>query len=173
MARESRARNERQMNFPSLMALAATFDLLPPARSLNDVTEVIRLAVAPVFLLTAIGTILSVLSARLGRIIDRARVLSDRLQGMDARAQQAARAEMRVLHRRRRLINVAITFGTVSALLVCLLIAGAFIAVYFSFDASLLISALFVLSLGSLVVALLFFLREILLAVRSTPIDPH
>jgi hypothetical protein len=165
MARESR--------YQSHILLVASLDLMPPARSLNDVTEVIRLAVAPVFLLTAIGTILSVLSARPGRIIDRARVLADRLQGMDSRTQHGARAEMRVLHRRRRLINVAITFGTVAALLVCLLIAGAFIAVYFSFDASLLISALFVLSLGSLVVALLFFLREILLAVRSTPIDPQ
>ena len=146
---------------------------MPPSHPLNDVAEVIRLAVAPVFLLTAMGTILSVLSARLGRIIDRARVLGDRLPGLDTRGQQSARAELRLLHRRRRLINLAITLGTIAALLVCLLIAAAFVAAYVAVDASLLVSALFVLSMASLVGALLFFLREILLAVLSTPIDPH
>jgi hypothetical protein len=146
---------------------------MPPPHALNDVAEVIRLAVAPVFLLTSIGTILAVLSARLGRIIDRARILGDRLPAMDAHAQQGARAELRLLRRRRHLVNLAITFGTIAALLVCLLIAAAFLAAFISLDASLFVSGLFVLSMASLVGALLFFLREILLAVASTPIDPH
>jgi hypothetical protein len=39
------------------------------------VAHAIQLAVAPVFLLSGIGAILAVMTNRLGRIIDRARVL--------------------------------------------------------------------------------------------------
>jgi Protein of unknown function (DUF2721) len=44
-----------------------------PADHLQDITHTIQLAVAPVFLLTALGTTLGVLASRLGRIVDRAR----------------------------------------------------------------------------------------------------
>jgi hypothetical protein len=157
----------------SAPALTGYIRPMSPSQPLTDVAYVIQLAVAPVFLLTSVGTILAVLSSRLGRIIDRARVLGDRLPGLDARGQQAARAELRLLYRRRRLVNMAITCGTVTALLVCLLIAAAFLAAIVSFDASLLVSTLFVLSMAGFIGALLFFLREVLLAVSSTPIDPH
>ena len=45
---------------------------------LTTVAHTIQLSVAPVFLLTALGTFLAVLSTRLGRIVDRARVLGER-----------------------------------------------------------------------------------------------
>ena len=38
-----------------------------------DVTRLVQLAIAPVFLLTAVGTIIGVLSNRLGRVVDRSR----------------------------------------------------------------------------------------------------
>src|ERR671930_1786951 len=135
---------------------------MPPSHPLAEVSHVIQLAVAPVFLLTSIGTLLNVLSARLARVIDRTRVLGDRLSGFDAARQQEARAELQLLHRRRRLVNMAITFGTVSALFVCLLIALAFIASMLGVDASLLVASFFVLSMASLIAALLCFLWEIL-----------
>ena len=45
------------------------------------VAPAIELAVAPVFLLTGIGAILAVMTNRLGRVIDRARVLAEKLRG--------------------------------------------------------------------------------------------
>ena len=46
---------------------------------ITDITHVIQLAVAPVFLLTAIGTLITALNNRLGRVIDRRRVLQGAL----------------------------------------------------------------------------------------------
>ena len=43
------------------------------------IAAVIQLAVAPVFLLAAIAGLLGVMSTRLGRIIDRARVIERRI----------------------------------------------------------------------------------------------
>ncbi len=45
----------------------------------ESIAHTIQLSIAPVFLLTALGTFMAVLSTRLGRIVDRARILGDRL----------------------------------------------------------------------------------------------
>ena len=46
---------------------------------IGDIGHIIQLAIAPVFLLTGVCTNLMVLTNRLARIIDRSRVLEDRL----------------------------------------------------------------------------------------------
>ena len=50
--------------------------LLNNPSDIRDISEAIHDAVAPVFLLTGIGSILGVLVNRLGRSIDRARVIN-------------------------------------------------------------------------------------------------
>ena len=100
---------------------------MTPESHFSDIARTIQLAVAPVFLLSALGTILGVLTTRLGRIVDRSRVLADRLGGLPEAAQGPIREEMELLAVRRRIVNLAITSGTVAALLVCLLIASAFV----------------------------------------------
>jgi hypothetical protein len=137
--------------------------------ALRDVAHVIQLAIAPVFLLTALGTFLSVLSSRLARIVDRARVLHDRLARREEPREPVER-ELATLRRRRRLVNLAISFGVTAALLVCVLIATAFIAAVAAVHVSVLIAGLFVLALAAFVVALICFLREVLLAVASLDI---
>jgi hypothetical protein len=138
---------------------------------LSDVAHVIQLSVAPVFLLTAVGTILAVLSTRLGRIVDRARVLGDRLASLPPADAAAFRGELHLLARRRRLVNLAITSGVCAALFVCILISAAFVGSILAFNASVLLALLFVAAMVAFVTTLLVFLREILLAVASTRID--
>ncbi|HEX2678834.1 MAG TPA: DUF2721 domain-containing protein [Polyangiales bacterium] len=133
----------------------------------TDITHTIQLAIAPVFLLTALGTMLGVFSTRLGRIVDRARVLADRLPGASDELRSAIQEEIATLDRRRHLVNKAITFATAAALLVCVLIAVAFIGSILRIDSARMIAALFIAVMAAFISALLFFLREILLAVRS------
>jgi hypothetical protein len=144
-----------------------------PASHGTDVARVIQLAVAPVFLLTAIGTILSVLSGRLARIVDRARVLVGLLVTLPQGKQAAAREELDILVRRRTLVNLAITSGTTSALLVCVLIAAAFVGYLVGADFSIALAVLFIGAMAAFVIALLLFLREILIAVGSLGIEVH
>lgn len=136
-------------------------------QTIYDISHVIQLSVAPVFLLTSIGTILGVLSMRLARIVDRARALNDLLEtALEARA-EAIRREMHTLARRRRLINLAITCGTTAALLVCVSIATVFLGAVMKAGVAGVVASLFILAMAAFVAALVFFLREILLAVRS------
>ena len=130
-----------------------------------DVTRLIQLAVAPVFLLTAVGTIIGVLSNRLGRVVDRSRALEDRLRQLAPEGQKAAREELNILARRVRLVYASITLAVICALFVGLLIAVAFADAFVTIDLSKFIGLLFIGAMVAFILALMVFLREIYLAV--------
>ena len=93
-----------------------------------DIAHVIQLAIAPVFLLSSLGTVLSVLTTRLGRIVDRTRTLLERREkGLAEDRLPRLEEEVTMLVRRRALVNLAIGSATLASLLVCLLIAVAFL----------------------------------------------
>jgi hypothetical protein len=135
-----------------------------------DIARVIQLAVAPVFLLTAIGTILSALNNRLGRIVDRRRVLLDRLRkpaAEDAAAAGDDVEELSLLARRIRLIYHAIMMAVLCALFICLLVAAAFLGVFVTLDLARVVGLLFILAMFALIASLAMLLREIFLAVKG------
>ncbi|MBI3297591.1 MAG: DUF2721 domain-containing protein [Elusimicrobia bacterium] len=119
-------------------------------------------------MLTAIGTMINAVNARLGRAVDRRRRLEERLFGLPEAEADKARAEIEQIGRRIHLVYLSILSAVASALFICLLIAGAFFGAFLAADLSRLVAVLFVLGVLSLVLSLLFFLREIFLAV-STP----
>jgi len=138
-----------------------------------DVTRLIQLAVAPVFLLTAVGTIIGVLSNRLGRVVDRSRTLEERLRQLQPEGQKAARAELNLLSRRVRLVYGSIVLSVICALFVGLLIAVAFVDAFIAIDMSKFIGLLFIAAMIAFISSLLVFLREIFLAVSSARNQMH
>ena len=135
--------------------------------ALTDIGHVIQLAIAPVFMLTAIGTVLNVLAGRLGRSVDRRRVLVAALPGLEPAIADVARAEVDFEIRRIRLIYLAISMSVTSALFVCLLIALAFVDAFVEADFAKLVAALFVLAMVALIASLTIFLREIFISIDS------
>jgi len=134
---------------------------------LTNISHVIQLAVAPVFLLTAIATLISALNTRLGRIVDRRRVVQERLPTQESDAAEAAQWEIGMLVRRSRLVYHAIFCAVLSALLVCLVVAGAFLGALLGVDIARSVAALFIAAMLAMIAALSLFLREVFLAVRS------
>lgn len=134
---------------------------------LTNISHVIQLAVAPVFLLTAIATLISALNTRLGRIVDRRRVVQERLPTQASDAAAAAQWEIGMLVRRSRLVYHAIFCAVLSALLVCLVVAGAFLGALLGVDLARSVAALFIAAMLAMIAALSLFLREVFLAVRS------
>lgn len=135
----------------------------------TDITRVIQLAVAPVFLLTAIGTILSALNNRLGRIVDRRRVVEERARRMQADGAQPAAEdleELELLARRIGLIYHAIVMAIAGGLFICLLVASAFVGVFVAMDIARLIGTLFILAMVALIASLWLLLREVFIAVK-------
>lgn len=135
--------------------------------NISPIAHVIQWSVAPVFLLSGIGAILAVMTSRLGRIIDRARVLEERLERAPADRAATIEADLVALTQRARLIGPAITMCTATALLVCLVIAVLFLSAFLRFDASVPVALLFIASMLAFFFGLLWFLREIFVATRS------
>lgn len=140
---------------------------------LPEIAGVIQLAVAPVFLLTAIGTVIGALNMRLGRAVDRRRQLETMMPALPDGEAPGARDELHTIARRIRFVYLAILFAVVSALFVCLLIAFAFFGAFVRTDLSTTIAGLFVLAMLALTVCLLLFLREIFLAVSAPRYVPR
>ncbi|HEY6930762.1 MAG TPA: DUF2721 domain-containing protein [Thermoanaerobaculia bacterium] len=132
---------------------------------LTAVARVIQLAVAPVFLLSAIGAMLAVLTNRLGRVIDSARALEARLT-RDPSPEGSIQSRLLVLSRRAKLTSRSIALCTITALLVCTVIVVLFLGAFLHFDASHIVALLFVAAMVTFFAGLLTFLREIFLATR-------
>jgi len=144
---------------------------LQASSGITDIAHGIQLAVAPVFLLSGVGVILTVLTNRLARIIDRARALEGGLPGI-AVPTEAIHAELRTLSRRAALVHRAITLSTACALLICLVIVTLFTGILVVRDLSALIALIFIAGLCAFIGALICFLLEIRTATASLRFGP-
>jgi len=143
------------------------------SHTIGAVAHVIQLAVAPVFLLTAIGTLLTVMTNRLGRIIDGARSLEARLESAPPESLASHHSKLATLSQRAKLISRAIALSTTTALLVCAVIAILFLGDFLQFNITIPVALLFITAMLLLVLALLSFLREIFIATGNLRIGPH
>ena len=135
--------------------------------NISDLSHVIQLAVAPVFLLTAIATLITALNNRLGRIVDRRRVVLNTRPHMSTEETAQAEIELGVLSRRAKLIYFSILGAVIAALLICLVVAGAFLGALVSVDLAQMVAVFFILAMFVLIACLGLFLREVFLAVST------
>jgi CBS domain containing-hemolysin-like protein len=132
-----------------------------------DIAHAIQLALAPVFLLSGIAAFLGVLTSRLARVVDRARTIERELRQATAADPDYARAQLRVMARRSRYMNVAITLATVSGLLIALVVALLFSSTFAPLNLAAYVAVMFVVSMLSLVGAFLSFLLEVRIAIAT------
>jgi CBS domain containing-hemolysin-like protein len=131
-----------------------------------DVAHVIQSALAPVFLISGVGVMLGVLTNRLARIVDRARLWEAEAEKQAHRAADFDQ-RLKVLARRARYISSAITMCAVSALLTALVVVGLFANAFLAVNLAGVIALLFVAAMMALTVAFLVFLIEVRIATAS------
>ncbi|WP_319237543.1 DUF2721 domain-containing protein [uncultured Propionivibrio sp.] len=131
----------------------------------NDISHVIQLSVAPVFLLTSIATMINAMNTRLGRIVDRRRKVLEQRRGENSAVDEECDLELRTLSQRAHLSYLGIFFAVLSALLICLVMIGAFLGALISVDLSKGVAIVFILALCAVIGALGLFLREVYLGV--------
>lgn len=127
---------------------------------IHDVSTAIRDAVAPVFLLTGIGSILGVLVNRLSRAIDRARTLNT----LSAEQRKSFLDELDLIALRTSWMRWSVGLFIFAGLCVALAIAAIFIGVAIGIHLSGFVLITFITAMFSLIFGLLCFLREIILA---------
>jgi hypothetical protein len=133
----------------------------------SSITHGIQLAVAPVFLLTAVSGMIAAVAGRLARIIDRARLVEERAR-VATEQETWARAvlELEQLRRRGRLANGCIALLTCCAFLIGLTIIVLFLGETAALQISVWAVGSFLAGVGCFMAALLCFLAETYLATR-------
>ncbi len=124
------------------------------------IAQTIQLALAPVFVLVAIGSIMNILTTRLGRVVDRARDLQ-RLHGETSGMEHdMVVREMRMIDRRIALTGWAMALLVMSGLVIGLTVALLFLEEMAGVDWQLFAAGTFLVAIALLMIALLLFLRE-------------
>jgi hypothetical protein len=138
-----------------------------------DIAHLIQVALTPIFLISAIGVTLNVLTSRLARIVDRARGMEGRLLDSEPVGKAAIvdarelHRQLKVLARRARHINAAITLITISALCIALVVVMLFVNAFLRWDLTAFIAIMFILSMLALCASLFAFLIEVRIATTA------
>jgi len=131
------------------------------------------LAIAPVFLLTAVASLIGAVATRLARIIDRARVLEERLEAQTIKNVEPAYLELDRLKLRGRLVNWAMALLTVCSVLIGVTVMALFLGETTALHTLGMVPASFLSGVLCFVLALSSFLAETFLATRVLQFGKH
>ncbi len=144
------------------------------ATALNPevVTHGIQLALAPVFLLTAVAGMITAVSHRLARVIDRARKLEEQVRvSQDDDFIVRAIKELSELRLRGRIVNASIALLTLCAFLIGITVIVLFIGETTRFESTRVPLLSFMGGVGCFLLALLCFLADTFIATRLLNFD--
>ena len=135
------------------------------------IAQTIQLALAPVFVLVAMGNIMNILSTRLARVVDRGRQLQKQHLETEGSEHDRIVREIRTLDRRIALITRSITLLVLSGLTIGFCVALLFVEELFDVNLQQVAGAAFFLAIVLLMGALWLFLREIRIAAGAIRIS--
>ena len=133
-----------------------------------SISQIMQSAVTPVFLLAGIGALLSVMTGRLGRITDRLRYLQIFICKVDSDDKEILLSNRKRLISRTKFINTSIFFCALSGLIVCIVIGSLFVGGIYQILLDGFISVAFIFCMMCLILALIFFIFEILFATKTS-----
>lgn len=131
------------------------------------IAHTIQLALAPVFVLVAIGNIMSILSVRLGRTVDRARKLQELHSATIGDEHDRVVAEIRNVDRRIALTTRAIRYLVIAGLAIGMTVAILFVEELLGYQLEKVAAGFFLVAVALMMWGLTLFLREIQIAAAS------
>jgi hypothetical protein len=129
--------------------------------SVVELIPVLQTAIGPMILVSGVGLLLLAMTNRLGRTIDRSRILAGKLDDPALDSRKHISSQLAVLWQRARLIRLAITLASMSALLAALLIILIFTTALLCLECAWLIGTLFVFCMAFLIASLVVFIKDI------------
>ena len=138
--------------------------------SVNTVADIVRIAVAPVFLLSGIASFVNVCTSRLARIVDRSRDIEPKLLASRGNEHERWLGELHVLDRRMRLVSWAISLSVLSAVLICAVVVLLFSASLSRLHVATAIALLFIGSMIAIGAGFAIFLVETRVGSRAVRI---
>lgn len=143
------------------------------ALTTNSLLPVIQLAITPVILISGMGGLMLSLTGRMGRIVDRTRILAGQVRQATGEEQRHLEEQLEIMFRRSYLIRLAVTFNGLSMLVACLLVMAIFLDAIFGRQSGLALPmvGLFATSMILLILALMAFLRDIYVSLHALRLE--
>jgi hypothetical protein len=132
---------------------------------------VIQLAITPVIMLSGVGALMITLTNRMGRIVDRTRLLAAQVHEAKEDERRHFEGQLEIMWRRARLIRRAVMFAGVSMLLSCLLVMVIFVDASIQREFGLEMVVVFAASVLCLIASLVAFLRDIVVSLHALRIE--
>lgn len=142
-----------------------------PPTSLEQIIPQLRDAVGPVILISGVGLLLLTMTNRLGRAIDRARILKRELGTLSGQEKNQVQAQVDIIFRRAKIIRQAILFSVLSALLAAFLVMTLFLAAWLHWEHAWPACVVFTACLASLCVSLVAFILDINLSLHALKLE--
>ena len=133
----------------------------------DEISTVLQLAASPAIIISACGLLLLTMSNRLGRAIDRSRILARERDAATGRGSVKVEAQLEILMRRCRLIRASILYASICILLTAILILLLFVFASAKVKAGWAIILCFGASICALILSLIYFIRDINQALRA------
>ncbi len=133
----------------------------------EELVKMLQAAISPVVLISGVGLLLLSMTNRLGRVVDRCRLLSKESRTAPPEVAERIRHQIQLLSGRARLLRNAIVAGSLSILLVGVLILGLFAEVLFKLPITVLLIAVFMGCITSLIVSMVYFLKDLTLSLKA------
>jgi multidrug efflux pump subunit AcrB len=144
--------------------------MIPPT-NLEQVIPQLRDAVGPVILISGVGLLLLTMTNRLGRAIDRARILKRELARLSDQERLQVQAQIDIIYQRAKIIRVSILFSVLSALLAAFLVMTLFLAAWLHWEQAWPACVVFTACLASLCVSLVAFIMDINLSLHALKLE--
>ena len=142
-----------------------------PTTPLHEIVPVLQVAIGPVILISGVGLLLLTMTSRLGRTIDRARLLKAELSKRTDEERAQALAQVDILYRRARVVRLSIILATLSALLASALIITLFVTALLHSEQAILVSIIFIACMASLLLSLVAFICDINLSLHALKLE--
>ncbi|MDE3068406.1 MAG: DUF2721 domain-containing protein [Verrucomicrobiota bacterium] len=138
---------------------------------LENLIATLQVAVGPVILISGVGLLVLSMTNRLGRLIDRARLLLEACRAGAAMEQTRLDAQLKILWLRAHLLRAAIAWASAGALLAALLVIVLFLCLLFHWQQVVFIVILFGGCMAAIIVSLLYFIRDINLSLHALKLE--
>ncbi|MDF3056171.1 MAG: hypothetical protein K0R17_386 [Rariglobus sp.] len=137
----------------------------------ESLLRTIQLSITPVILITGLGSLLLTMTNRMGRVVDRTRILAGQAHAAGGTERRHIEDQLRIMYRRSKIVQLAVTLGAASMFSSGLLVIAIFSNAILGANFSAVILTLFVTSILLLLGALAAFLRDIYLALNALELE--
>ena len=137
----------------------------------GELVHLLQLSISPIALISGVGLLLLSVTNRLGRVMDRTRLLANLLEEHPGPADARRTAQLVILGRRARLLWISIALVTVTILCSCTMMLLLIAMVFYQFELRGLTVVVFSLAAFTMLLSALFFFADVLLGLRAVRVE--